>query len=80
MKIPNRDRKFSFYGLLLIAASLPACGNDPKWNESLDVKQSAAAPEHHMKIFRYAYIAESVELEEISDQKVGGANGNRTRV
>jgi hypothetical protein len=44
MKILNRDRKFSLYGLLLVAASLPACGNDPKWNETLGVKQSAVNP------------------------------------
>src|ERR1700704_3523217 len=44
MRISNRDRKFSLCGLLLIAASLPACGNDPKWDESLGVKQSAVNP------------------------------------
>ena len=42
--ISNRDRKFSLYGLLLIAASLPACGNAPRLDESLGVKQSAVNP------------------------------------
>jgi hypothetical protein len=44
MRIPSRHSEFSFYGLLLIAASLPACGNDPEWNESLGVEQLAANP------------------------------------
>src|ERR1051325_2978495 len=44
MKISNRDRKLSCWRLLLIAASLSACGNDPKWNESLGVKQSVVSP------------------------------------
>ncbi|HEX3476967.1 MAG TPA: thrombospondin type 3 repeat-containing protein [Kofleriaceae bacterium] len=42
--IPDRDRKFSLCGLLLIAGLLPACGNDPKLAESLGVKQSAINP------------------------------------
>ncbi|HMG12971.1 MAG TPA: hypothetical protein VK571_07340, partial [Gemmatimonadaceae bacterium] len=44
MRIPDPDRKFWRHGLLLIAASLPACGNDPDWNEPLGVEQSAVNP------------------------------------
>jgi hypothetical protein len=44
MRIPNRGGKFSLYGLLLIAASLPACGQDPEWNEPLGVEQLAVTP------------------------------------
>jgi Domain of unknown function DUF11 len=38
---PNRSRKFSLYGLFLMAASLPACGHDLEWNEPLGVEQLA---------------------------------------
>jgi hypothetical protein len=44
MRILNRDRKFSLYGLFLIAAALPACGNDPEWNKPLGVEQAAVTP------------------------------------
>jgi hypothetical protein len=44
MRIPDRGGKFSLYGLLLIAASLPACGQDPEWNEPLGVEQLAVTP------------------------------------
>lgn len=44
MKIPNRGRKLSLQGLLLIVASLPACGNVPEWNKPLGVEQLAINP------------------------------------
>jgi endonuclease/exonuclease/phosphatase family metal-dependent hydrolase len=44
MRFRKRVRNFSLCGLLLIAASLPACGNDPEWNESLRVGPLAVNP------------------------------------
>ena len=44
MRIRNRDGRVSLYGLLLFAALLPACGNDPQSNELLGVKQLAVSP------------------------------------
>ena len=41
MRIRNWDRKFSLCGLLLIAASLAACGDDLNGNESLGVRHLA---------------------------------------
>src|ERR1041384_7921451 len=42
--IPNRVRSFSLCGFLLSAALLPACGHDPKLDESFGVKQLAVNP------------------------------------
>lgn len=44
MRNPNRSRKFSLHGLLLMAASLSACGHDPEWNEPLGVEQLEVSP------------------------------------
>ncbi|HEY0483189.1 MAG TPA: DUF11 domain-containing protein [Kofleriaceae bacterium] len=44
MRILNRDGNFPLYGLLLIAAPLSACGNDPEWNKSPGVEQLAVNP------------------------------------
>jgi hypothetical protein len=44
MRIPNRVTKIWLRGLLLLVASLPACGTDPEWKESLGVTQLALNP------------------------------------
>jgi hypothetical protein len=44
MRILNRVGNSSLYGLLLIAAPLSACGNDPEGDKSLGVEQLAVNP------------------------------------